>query len=174
MRNRALCLMVVAFLAFLSCTHALAGDWSVSALTDTGTSMIEARVETVIDQNWRVGLLATYFPDDAQEPSKDWGVGGYTKLIVDPNASIPVANWLPKVGDWLNLPETLAVETYLIGKGEVLPYDGGVDLALSVGGGGQIGPVFAEYIYQIIESGGADNPLLYSGPVLWLGLMWEF
>lgn len=154
--------------------QAQAAGWEFAGLTDIGTSMAEFRVGRVLDETWTVGALAEWFPEDAENPSEDWAAGAYVKLAVDPNASMPVANWFPRVGDWLQLPETLTAETYLIGKGRVLPYEDGVDFALSFGGGAQVGPVFGEVVYDIVESGDADNPVTASGMTIWLGLCLEF
>lgn len=151
-------------------TTVQAKDWSVSALTDSRTNMVEGRVEKVFNDVWRVGFLGTYFADGAANPGKDWGIGGFAKLMVDPNATFPVANWFPKVGDWLKLPETLTAETYLIGKLQALPFEGNVDLCGSIGAGAKIGPILIEYVYNIIESGDADNPALDSAAVLWVGI----
>lgn len=167
---RAFLVSVLAMVVLCSCEPVVASDWEVAALTDIGTSMAEVRVGHSYGPNWTVGALATYFAEDSLQPSKDWGLGAYAKLVVDPNASVPVSGWLPKLGDWLDLPESLTAETYLIGKGQVLPYDGGVDFAGSIGGGAQVGPVFGELVYDIVESGDADNPILASGMSIWFGL----
>lgn len=168
-------LIVVVLAAFVGLSQVCKGaGWEASGLTDLGTSMIEVRLGRELGENWTAGILGSYFADDAIHPGKDWGFGGYAKLVVDPNATFPVANWLPKLGDWLDLPESLAAETYLIGKGQVLPYEGEVDIAASFGGGAQVGPVAFEAVYNIIESGDADNPILASGLTLWAGLCFEF
>lgn len=172
---RAFLVLVLAMVVLcVSCGPVYASDWEVSGLTDIGTSMAEVRVGHSYGPDWTVGALATYFADDVEHPGKDWGLGAYAKLVVDPNASFPVANWLPKLGDWLDLPESLTAETYLIGKGQVLPYDGGIDFAGSIGGGARVGPVFGEIVYDVVESGDADNPILASGMTIWMGLCLEF
>jgi hypothetical protein len=136
---------------------------SVDVLTNGRTDMIQGRMEFPANNMWSVGALADYFtrgnPDDS---GQRWGVGGFTKLKVDPDASVPLANWFPAIGEWLSLPESLTGETYLIGIGEVLPYEDGIDLALSVGPGLRVGPVLVEYGYRLVESGDADNPALSS------------
>lgn len=166
-------LMVVAVVAMMG-SVVLADGWEVSGLTDLGTSMGEVRIGHEYGKDWTVGALATYFSENVDNPSKDWGVGAYAKLVVDPDASIPVANWLPKLGDWLDLPESLTAETYLIGKGQMLPYEGGIDFAGSVGAGAGVGPAVFEVVYDIVESGDADNPVLASGMTIWFGLRLEF
>lgn len=147
-----------------------AGDYEFGALTDSATSKLEVRAGVEVGEDWTVGLLATWY---AEESPYKWGGGAYAKMLVEPAAVVPLNEWLPKIGDWLNLPATLTAETYLIGKGEAVPYEGGVDLAASVGAGFQVGPGVLEYVYQLVESGDSDDPLLFSGPVLWFGLMLE-
>lgn len=156
-----------------------AGQWNVSALTDTATSKLEGRVGfDMTNPIWEVGGLATWF---AQEESAPWGLGGYVKLTVDPNGSVPVANWLPKLGTWLKLPESMPAEGYLIGKGQILPWEDNVDFSLGIGAGLQVGPIVGEAIYDIVESGSADNPdekptaiMVSSGFEIWLGMRIEF
>lgn len=150
---------------------AQAGDYEFGALTDSATSKLEMRAGVEVGESWTVGLLATWY---AEESPYKWGGGGYLKMLVEPAAIVPLKDWLPKIGAWLNLPETLVAETYLIGKIEAVPYEEGVDLAASPGAGFQVGPAVLEYVYQVVESGDSDNPLLFSGPVLWFGLCLDF
>lgn len=135
---------------------------SFDVLTTARTNMIQGRVEFPMGDVWGGGPLFEYFTRDIGSGDTRWGVGGFAKLKVDPNATIPLANWIPKLGDWMNLPETLTGETYLIGTGEVLPYEGSIDLALSVGPGMRVGPILIEYAYKFVESGDADSPALSS------------
>ena len=146
------------------------GDWSASVLTDVKTSMVEGRVSREIDANWSAGLLATWFPEDAVEPHQDWGAGGFVKYIVNPDATVPFAKWFPWVGTWLELPESISAQTYMIAKLQALPYSGGVDVEGSPGVGATVGPMFLEYTYAIIESGDADTPEVSSGSTLWVGV----
>jgi hypothetical protein len=127
-----------------------------------------------IDDTWSAGLLATWFAEDAEEPHEDWGFGAYAKMLVNPDATIPVKEWFPWLGDWVGLPDQIAAETYLLGKLQALPYDGGIDLQGSVGAGAGVGPLVLEWVYAVVESGEADNPALSSGSTLWAGLVWEF
>lgn len=168
------CILALIILYALAAQVSPAQTWEAGALTDIGTSAVEFRFGRVLDETWTVGLLGTWFAEDADQPHEDWGVGAYAKLAVDPNASVPVANWFPEIGDWLDLPETMTAETYLVGKGQLLPYEESVDLALSVGAGAQVGPVVGEIVYDIIEGGDSDNPLLASGVTVWVGLCLEF
>lgn len=168
--------LLTAVLMSLLLTAPLMAAWNVSALTDTATSKLEGRLGFDLDNPvWEVGGLATWF---AQQENPPWSVGAYVKLAVDPNGSIPIANWLPALGTWLHLPESLPAEGYIIGKGEILPYEDNIDFSLGVGAGLQVGPVIGEAIYDIIESGSADNPaggiMVSSGFEVWLGLKIEF
>jgi hypothetical protein len=178
--------MIVVVLSMVLCSTVYGQDvlveksilqgWYNEEAVDIQASMIEFRIGKEVkpvegtESVWDVGLLGTYFVDDASDPSRDWGLGLFAKLAIDPNATIPLSNWLPKLGDWIGLPETISAKTYLIGKGLALPYDGGVDLMLSVGPGAKVGPVCIEYVYGLVEGGDADNPALTSGPTLWFGL----
>jgi hypothetical protein len=138
--------------------------------------MAEARIGHDVGGVWEVGGLARYFTRlDDEDGGPLFGAGVYAKLRVDPNASVPLANWLPQLGDWMGLPETIKGETYIIAKGQALPYDWEkVDFGLSIGPGVKVGPVTVEYVYEIIESGSASNPggepVLFSGATLWFGL----
>jgi len=162
--------VLVCLLAWAVCADA--DGLSVSLLTDASTSRLEARVGIYETDVWEAGLTGTWYAEDSDP---DWGVGGYTKLIVDPNGSVPVANWLPKVGAWLNLPETLPVETYLIGKIDTLPLDDGPDaITASAGAGMEIGPAVLEWVYRVVEGGSSNDPVLTSGPELWFGGRIEF
>ncbi len=163
---------IVVLLGLLAWAYvATAADYEFGALTDSATSKLEVRAGVEVGEDWTVGLLATWY---AEESPYKWGGGAYAKMLVEPAAVVPLNEWFPKLGDWLNLPETLTVETYLIGKGEAVPYEGGVDLAASAGAGFQVGPFVGEYVYQLVESGSSDDPLLFSGPVLWFGLCLDF
>lgn len=164
--KRVLCCML---LLALMCGAVQAKDWGVSALTSGKTDRIETRIEKNLDSVWSVGGFGTWYKA-SDEPSKDWGVGAFAKLAVDPNADIPLANWLPKIGAWLHIPETIKLRTYLIGKGEIVPAGGGVDFVLGVGPGVQAGPVTVEWLYQLVESGNADNPYMFSQGMLFVGI----
>lgn len=143
---------------------------STSVLTDMRADMLEVRVTKTLDDFWSVGALGTYFADNSDDPAKDWGIGGFVKLTVDPDAKFPVANWLPWLGEKLQLPESLDADAYIIGKGEVLPYDDDIDLMLGVGPGFAMGPFIVEYLFNLVESGDSDSPALSSKPVLWFGM----
>ncbi len=167
MKRWTVALMIVVAMA----TGVLAEGWTVGVLTDVETSMLEARIGVQVDEVWEVGAMGVWY---AEDPGTDWGAGGYTKLAVDPNGSIPIANWLPGIGDLLNLPDSLTAETYIIGKLVCIPYDDGPDLVGSVGAGAQIGPAVIEWVYSIVEGGESDDPILSSGATLWAGLCLEF
>ena len=150
---------------------AQAADYEFGALTDSATSKLEVRAGVEVGEDWTVGLLATWY---AEESPYQWGGGAYAKMLVEPAAVVPLNEWLPKIGDWLNLPDTLTAETYLIGKMEAVPYEEGVDLAGSAGAGFQIGPFVGEVLYQVMESGDSDVPRLSSGSEVWFGLCLDF
>ena len=143
---------------------------STSVLTDARAGMLEVRVEKSLDDYWTVGAFGNYFADNSDDPGKDWGIGGLVKLSVDPDASFPVANWLPWIGDKFQLPESLPADAYIIAKGEILPYDRDIDLLLGVGPGFKVKVFIIEYIYNLVESGDSDSPALSSKPVLWFGM----
>lgn len=168
--------MIVAMVSMclLVCSPAKAVEWRVGEVTDTRTDLAKTRVGVQIKENIEGGLTGTWFSRDAEDPSKDWGIGVYGKFIVDPNVSVPVAGWLPKIGDWFKLPESLQAQGYLIGEVEALPYDGGTDFRASIGPGLQIGPAVIEYLYGIVESGTSGNPALSSGATVYFGLEFEF
>lgn len=170
MRTWMLMAVVVMLLSFAPV--AAADGLSVSLLTDASTSRLEARVGLYETDVWEAGLTGTWYAEDSDP---DWGLGGYTKLIVDPNGSVPVANWLPKVGSWLKLPETLPVETYLLGKIDTIPLDDGPNaITASAGAGMQVGPAVLEWVYRVVEGGDSTNPVLSSGAELWFGGRIEF
>lgn len=170
MRKLLTTIIIVLLLCVMSGTGAKA-ETSFSLLTNDQTDIVEARIEWDVDPLWSVGVLGSYF-EAAEDPREDWAAGCFFKLSVDPNATLPIAGWIPEIGDWLNLPDEITVNTYIIGKGEIFPCFGEkeIDIVASIGAGGEVGPVIIEYVYRIIEGGDANNPLLFSGPVLYFGL----
>lgn len=162
----------VAVLSMFFCTSVYGGDWETAALTDIGTNRVEGRVGLHLDETWTAGLLATWYADE--EPGNTWSAGAYAKMNVDPNATFPLNDAIPVVGDWFNLPESVQMSTYVIGKFEVITYDeSDPDLALSAGVGGSIGPVTLEWIFQLLESGSNEAPELDSKATLWIGLCFD-
>jgi len=156
----------------------VARDSAVGVLTNSGTDAAQLRVETKLDDVWRVGAMGTWYTEDVPEGST-WGLGGYLRYAVDPNATVPVAGFLPAVGEWLSLPESLQGETYLIAPLQLMPIGQGgdiegFDISAGIGVGIKIGPATLEWIYQIVEGGDADKPGLASGPQLWFGALFEF
>lgn len=146
-------------------------------LTTERTDQIEARLGIDITDVWQAGVLARWFVE--QSDGTDWGAGAYLKMAVDPNATIAVADWLPGVGAWMKLPETLEVETYLIGKLLYADHDEiGMSqpdtLSAAVGGGFQIGPAIVEVVYSIVEGGDQDGGMVESGLEVWFGGCLEF
>ena len=166
-------MMFVIFFVCMLNTNTAGAEVSAAILVNQRTDVLEARVEIPYDEDgpWTVGLSAIYFKD-AEHPHSDFGLGLFGKLTVDPNATVPVSEWLPVVGDWLDLPESISIETYIIMKGEAYQVGDGedIDVAFTLGAGGEAGPVIVEYVYNIIEGGDSGNPIMYSGPVVYLGL----
>ena len=163
---------IIALWAVLLCSTTYGEDWSTAVLTNEATDQLEVRVGYDVNADWEVGLLGTWFTEKVE--GSEWGIGAYAKMAVDPNASLPIADWLPAIGNWLQLPASLTCETYAIGKLSVVPYDGDAEIAAAVGAGAQIGPACVEWIYNIIEQGGTNEPALSSGAELWFGARLEF
>ena len=164
---------IIAIWAVVLCSTTYGEDWSTAVLTNEATDQLEVRVGYDVNADWEVGLLGTWYTRDIE--GSEWGLGGYLKMAVDPNSSIPVAGWLPPLGDLLSLPESIPASTYLIGKVTVIPYDdGNAQLAAAVGAGASVGPLVLEWVYSINEEGGTSEPALSSGAQLWFGARLEF
>jgi len=141
-------------------------------LTNETTDQMEGRIGFPVGETWEVGALAKWFTEDAG--GADWGAGAYLKMFVDPNATIALADWLPVVGDLLELPESVSASSYLIGK--IVYTDTGDDNPLGAAGGAgfQAGPATLEVIYQVVDSGSSDDPMQQSGLEVWFGAMLKF
>ena len=175
--------------------------WTTGVLTNASLDQMEVRVGYELDADWELGLLGTWFTNDYGarsthssdgttttladlcEMASDgddggrgatWGLGGYLKLAVDPDASLPLAGFLPAVGDWLSLPDSIICQTYLIGKLQVVPYDGDAEIVGALGAGAQIGPAVIEWVYNLVEQGETGHPALASGAELFFGARLEF
>lgn len=174
--RRAVTIITMAIVCLMSCVPALAGGLTASVLGDANLDTVKGRVGWQFSPQWEAGGVAAWYVQDetGDTSGRDWGGGVYAKYVVDPNVVIPVAGWLPKVGSWLKLPETLQATTYLLGEALAVPYDDGVDLVGCVGAGLQVGIGVIEYTYGIVESGDADEPVLSSGSTMWLALCVEF
>jgi len=144
----------------------------VGVLTNEATNQLEGRVGIPVGEAWEVGALAKWFTEDIG--GADWGAGAYLKMAVDPNASIALADWLPVVGDMIALPESVTASSYLIGKLLYTDTAEGNPLGAAGGAGFQAGPAVLEVVYQVIESGGSDDPIQQSGLAVWFGAMLEF
>ncbi len=104
---------------------------------------------------------------DRDQPEHLWKVGGYGFLTVTPNAELPVANWLPGVGDWLGLPETVKAELKLGGEVAVvnLAHD-----AKAAGGPiieAEVGPLLFDFVWRFVENSSVPA---YDGPWFVFGL----
>jgi len=103
-------------------------------------------------------------------------MGFMVEMQVDPNASVPIADWLGSVGELLTLPETMTARTYVVAEGKLInPFEGGITSVLAIGPGLGIGPLYVEWVYQLAEGGGVGSPgelgnLATSGPILRFGL----
>ena len=144
----------------------------VGVLMNEATNQLEGRVGIPVGEAWEVGALAKWFTEDIG--GADWGAGAYLKMAVDPNASIALADWLPVVGDMIALPESVTASSYLIGKLLYTDTAEGNPLGAAGGAGFQAGPAVLEVVYQVIESGGSDDPIQQSGLEVWFGAMLEF
>jgi len=143
------------------------GNGRVAVMTNEATNKAELRVGAALNETWEVGALGQYFTTDLD--GKDFGTGGYVKMSVDPNATIAVSDWVGGLGEMLNLPESMTVETYGIGK--LLYADNADDdpLGAAIGAGFEIGPIAAELLYEVVEGGDVSNPDSSSGLELWFG-----
>jgi len=125
---------------------------------------------------WSVGPLVDWADNEDLDSDALWGLGVQVEMQVDPNAVVPIADWLGSTGDLLNLPETLTGRTYVIGEAKVInPFEGDMMGVLAAGPGVGVGPVYVEWVYQLAEGGAVDAPgvpgdLLTSGPMLRFGL----
>lgn len=167
--------LISVVLVAILCASAAAQE--LSLLTDTSTSMLKARLGLSMNEQWLVGPMACWYTEDIDEGS-EWGFGVFAKYLVNPDGSIPVADLIPGgIGSaWLDLPESIPATTYLIlPEIQAIPLDdNGVDLIATFGVGVDVGAFCLEYDYHVVESGGANNPILTSGPEVWLGARWQF
>lgn len=163
---------IVAVASMILCSTVYAEDWTVSVLTNETTDQLEGRVGVSVDDDWEVGLLARWYTEDVQ--GADWGGGGYLKMAVDPHASIALSNWIPPLGDWFNLPESVAASTYLIGKLLYTDHDDGGAMAGAIGAGFEVGPAVLEVVYDLVDGGAAEEPMATSGMSIWFGCVVEF
>ena len=146
--------------------------WTTGVLTNASLDQMEARVGYELDADWELGLLGTWFTEDLG--GAEFGLGGYLTRTVDPAASFPFADVLPGIGDWLSLPDSVICQTYLIGKIQVVPYDGNAEIVGALGAGAQIGPATVEWVYHLVEQGEMASPVLASGAQLFFGARLEF
>jgi hypothetical protein len=96
-------------------------------------------------------------------------------LIVEPVATIPVAEWLGSLGVKLGLPPVMDVETYLVADAQYVETDD--SMVIAAGPGISAGPLVLEWQYRVVSGGGTqlgDTIELSSGGVLWVGGRFEF
>lgn len=194
----ALCTLI----AVVFCATTYGADWSTEALTNADTDCVEIRLGKTFGHDWEGGLLGTWYTNDYGDQDTHsnydgdtttllvdliemaragddggrgsaWGLGGYLKMSIDRDASLPLAGWL-NLGDWLNLPQTITPTPYFICKGQVVPYDGDADIVGGVGVGCNVGPATVEWVYNVVEQGEMRHPAMTSGAELWFGARLEF
>lgn len=168
MERRMVGLLIVLLLA----ANAAATDWTVGVQTNGSSDALKVYAGLQFD-DLEVGGFGKYYSEDQDPP---WGAGVYGKMYIDPNGMIPFKNWFPVLGDLLNLPDTLNVSPYVKGEIEVVPMENHARFVASIGPGAQIAFVSIDYLYQIVEGGESDRPVLSSKPVFWFGLAkpWRF
>jgi hypothetical protein len=138
---------------------------AASVLTDA--RLAEARLEwTGSDGLVTTGPVVSWHKE---QPGHVWGGGVFGMLTVTPAGQMPLANLFPWVGDWLGLPETIAVEVRLGAQISAVNVAHGPDLVgepfVEIG----LGPLLFNFRVQIAE-GGAVEDLMESRPALFLGL----
>ena len=163
-RTFATLLILVAFL----CVQGLAGEMTATVLTNESTDAAKARMGFEVAEAWEIGLTGSYYLNEDDRP---WSAGLFAKMVVNPTGEIALKNWLPGIGDLLNLPETVPASTYIIAEGQVTPVGSGdIDFIASVGPGVAIGFITVELLYNIAEGGTTDSPIITSGMTVWFGI----
>ena len=163
-------LLLLAFL--LSPFPARARDWEVTGLGDLSGNAYELRIGTELNELWTAGIVGQYYTSRIE--GRDYGLGAYAKLAVDPNGSVAFASWLPALGDLLDLPESLNANTYILAKMIILAADGETAAVFGIGPSAIIGPITIEWIYNIVDGGQLGNPALSSKAIFNLGMTFTF
>jgi hypothetical protein len=167
----------VALLAMIvGCNAAIAGAEAdgagvvVEPLVNEVASAVKLRVGYhAAESPWEVG--GVLLVDAGADLEDEYGYGAYMKHFVDPNATIPLSDWLGFLGD--GVPDTLNAEGYLVGEATVIPKEeGGSAISGSVGVGAKAGPLTVEWMYSAIEGGSV--PGVTSGPSVWFGAIFEW
>ncbi len=146
--------------------------WEIGVSSPIDASVVQIEAGRRLSARWLLGGHLEYYLDS--EEGRDWGGGLYAKLFVAPKAQIPLNDWLPGLGDMLGLPETVTGTTYIKPTFGLTHADGDFKAAFGIGPGVQIGPLFIEYTYNIIDGGSTDNPVLLEGSVVSMGFIYTF
>lgn len=126
---------------------AQATDWTAIVLTD-------GEIVEVSAMRNNIGLWAAWHEQNAEEI---YGAGVIGLLEVAPNAELPLRKFLPGLGDWMDLPETITANIAIGLKPGVVNLmhspDAMVAPFVQVASGALI--VRAEYAW--VEGGGMDG-----------------
>lgn len=155
-------------------------EGKVKAWSDFDTQDLGASILFDVGQpgSWSVGPMVSWQDNKDLDSDDQWALGIQWEMQVDPNATIAIADWLGTVGDFVGLPPTMAVRTYVVGEGKIVqPFetsDDDLSSVFGIGPGVGIGPLFLEYVYQVVDGGSIPALDLESGPVLRFGALLEF
>ncbi|HUT95831.1 MAG TPA: hypothetical protein VMY37_40640 [Thermoguttaceae bacterium] len=160
--------VAVAVVSMWLCSTVYGGGVKVG--TDEATQGVEMRVLFDWGENWSLGPVVDWADAQTAEDNQIWGIGAAVEFSVDPNATVPLSDWLMGLtGDWL--PETVVGHTYLVGTGKLANVTERPVWVFSGGPGISFGPLYVEYRYQLADGGqDADGVQFESGPVLSFGL----
>jgi hypothetical protein len=149
--------------------------WSDFDTQDLGGSLL---FDVGQPGSWSLGPLVSWADNEDLDSDDQWSLGVQWEMQVDPNAVVPIADWMGSIGEALGLPPTLTGRTYLVGEGKVIqPFESGsnnLDTVFTIGPGVGLGPLFLEYVYQIVDGSGSPALNVESGPVLRFGAVIEF
>jgi hypothetical protein len=117
------------------------------------------------------GVLGRWHEDD---PKNLNGLGAYVFLMVDPNITIPLKEFLPFVGTWLKLPETLTGEASIGVSVMVVNFHETMDAVLAPMIQATIGPICIRGTYEWVESNGQEKGAMSSEGRIMLGGCFRF
>lgn len=146
--------------------------WEIGFGAPIDASILQIEAGYRISDNWTLGGCYSYYLDS--ENGRDCGAGIYAKLLVTPEAEIPVNNWLPGIGDLIGLPETLTATTYIKPKFLLTWADDRATGAFGIGPGIQFGPLTIEYSYVFVDGGSTENPVMLKGGTVNIGFLATF
>jgi len=149
--------------------------WSDFDTQDLGASLL---FDVGQPGAWSIGPLFSWADNRDLDSDDQWSLGVQVEMQVDPNASVAISDWLGAIGETIGLPETLTMRTYVVGEAKVTqPFESSSDdlqTVFAVGPGVGVGPIFLEYVYQLVNGGGIPVLDLESGPVLRFGAILKF